>query len=230
MSQIFKALSLTLGQMSDSRFQRVLALGVGLAVALLFGVYAILMWTVTWMLGDSVTLPFIGTVTWVDNVVSWGSIPLMLLLSTFLMVPVASAMTGIFLDDVADAVEDRHYPGLPAPYRVPLGQNIADSLRFLGVIVLANLAALVLYLIFAPFAPLIFWGLNGFLLSREYFQMAAIRRMDRADMRKMRRRNALPLWLAGGLMALPLSIPLVNLLVPIMGAAVFTHLLHRLPR
>jgi uncharacterized protein involved in cysteine biosynthesis len=31
-------------------------------------------------------------------------------------------------------------------------------------------------------------------------------------------------------MALPLSIPLVNLLVPIMGAAVFTHLLHRLPR
>jgi len=31
-------------------------------------------------------------------------------------------------------------------------------------------------------------------------------------------------------MALPLSIPLVNLLIPILGAATFTHLFHRLHR
>ena len=30
------------------------------------------------------------------------------------------------------------------------------------------------------------------------------------------------------LMALPLSIPLVNLVIPILGAATFTHLFHRL--
>ncbi|NVO24153.1 EI24 domain-containing protein [Donghicola mangrovi] len=230
MTQILKALSLSLAQLSDPRFRSVLLKGIGLAIALLAGIYAIVMWIVGWLLGDSVTLPFIGEVTWVDNVVSWGSIPLMLLLSTFLMVPVASAMTGIFLDDVADAVEDQHYAGLPPAQHVRLATNIGDSLRFMGVIVVANLLALVLYLIFAPFAPLIFWALNGFLLSREYFQMVAVRRTDRAGMKKMRRKNALSLWLAGGLMALPLSIPLLNLLVPVVGCAVFTHLYHRLPR
>ena len=35
-------------------------------------------------------------------------------------------------------------------------------------------------------------------------------------------------WLAGTLMAAPLSIPLVNLLVPVLGVATFTHLFHRL--
>ena len=95
MTQILKALSLSLAQLSDPRFRSVLLKGIGLAIALLAGIYAIVMWVVGWLLGDSVTLPFIGEVTWVDNVVSWGSIPLMLLLSTFLMVPVASAMPAI---------------------------------------------------------------------------------------------------------------------------------------
>ena len=38
------------------------------------------------------------------------------------------------------------------------------------------------------------------------------------------------LWLAGALMAVPLTIPLVNLLVPVLGAATFTHLVNRLAR
>ena len=37
------------------------------------------------------------------------------------------------------------------------------------------------------------------------------------------------IWLAGTLMAAPLSIPLVNLLViPVLGVATFTHIFHRL--
>ncbi len=36
----------------------------------------------------------------------------MIVLSAVLMVPVAAAFTGVFLDEVADAVEARHYPHL----------------------------------------------------------------------------------------------------------------------
>ena len=36
--------------------------------------------------------------------------------------------------------------------------------------------------------------------------------------------------LAGALMAAPLSIPLVNLVIPVIGAATFTHMFHRLSR
>ena len=47
--------------------------------------------------------------------------------------------------------------------------------------------------------------------------------------RQLRRRHMTTIWAAGVLMAVPLSIPLLNLLIPILGAATFTHLFHVLP-
>ena len=217
-----------LGQLGDRRFQAVLAKGLGITVAIFVAFYVVFVQVVGWFLGDSVSLPWIGTVTWVDDAISWGAIPLMLLLSVFLMVPVASAITGIFLDDVAQAVEDRHYPALGPANELSLMDNIRDSLAFLGVLIGANIIALVLYIFLAPLAPFIFWGLNGFLLGREYFTLAAIRRVGRDGAAQLRKRYFVTIWIAGVLMVVPLTIPLVNLLVPILGAATFTHLFHRL--
>ena len=96
------------------------------------------------------------------------------------------------------------------------------------MIIGANLLALIAYLIFAPFAPFIFYALNGFLLGREYFRLIAVRRLGRKGAKAAFRRNLSTIWLAGALMAVPLTFPLVNLLVPVVGAAAFTHLFHRL--
>ncbi len=217
-----------LGQMADPRFRSVLLRGVGLAALGLFAVFALFVWSIGWFIGDSVTLPWIGAVSWIDNVASWAAIPLMLLLSVFLMVPVASAITSLFLDDVAQAVEDRHFPQIGAAVPVPISDSLRDSAAFLGVLIGANIVALALYFALPPFAPFIFWALNGFLLGREYFTLAAIRRVGRTRAREMRRRHMPTIWIAGTLMALPLSVPLVNLLIPVMGAATFTHIFHRL--
>jgi uncharacterized protein involved in cysteine biosynthesis len=225
---IVEAVGKALGQLGDPKFRRVLILGLGLTVALLFVATAAFVWLVGWFVPDAFTLPWIGEIAWIDDVASWAVVPLMLVLSIFLMVPVASAFTGIFLDDVTDAVEARHYPALgPAP-RVPFGTALRDSAGFLGVIVAANLAALVPYLLLAPLAPVIFLALNGYLLGREYFQLIAMRRLGREGARAARRRNAGTIWLAGAVMALPLAVPVVNLLVPVIGAAAFTHIFHRL--
>ena len=217
-----------IGQLGDRRFQWVLLKGLAITIAIFVAVYFVFVTGVGWVIGDSLTLPWVGTVTWVDDAISWGAIPLMMLLSVFLMVPVASAITGLFLDDVAQAVEDRHYPSIGPADELSLAENIRDSLAFLGVLVLANIVALVLYLMFAPLAPFIFWGLNGFLLGREYITLAAVRRVGREGARQIRKRHFVTIWLAGILMVVPLTIPLVNLLVPIIGAATFTHLFHRL--
>ncbi|MEM6635445.1 MAG: EI24 domain-containing protein [Pseudomonadota bacterium] len=217
-----------LGQIGDARFRRVLGLGIGLTFALLFAIYAIFVTALGLFFPDTVSLPWIGEVTWVDNVISWASIPVMIVLSVFLMVPVASAFTGIFLEQVADAVEDRHYPHLADVPGTSLADGFRDSLAFLGILVVANIAAFALYLLFPPFAPFIFWGMNGFLLGREYFQLVAMRRLGRDRARKLRARHSLTIWLAGGLMAVPLTFPLINLFVPVLGAATFTHLFHRL--
>lgn len=217
-----------LGQLGDARFRRVLLLGLGLTIGLLAAITVALFWLAGWLVPDSFALPWVGEVGGLDTVVSWLMVVLMLVLSVVLMVPVAAAFTGIFLDDVAAAVEDRHYPHLPPVDAVPLGETIRDSIGFFGVVMAVNLVALLLFFFVGPLAPMLFWAVNGYLLGREYFQMAAIRRLGREGANRLRARHAGQVWLAGTLMAVPLSVPLINLLIPVIGAASFTHMVHRL--
>lgn len=225
---ILRSFFLTLRQLGDSRFRKVLFLGIGLGFALLVAFFAGLMWLLNATLGPEATLPFIGEVTWLDDLLSWTAFISMIVLSVFLMIPVASAITSMFLDDVADAVEDRYYPQMTKANRVPLGDAFRDTVNFLGVLIAANTFAFILYVMFPPFALFIFWGLNGFLLGREYFTLAAIRREGRAGAKALRKRHMGKVWIAGTLMAMPLSLPLINLVIPILGAATFTHLYHQI--
>jgi uncharacterized protein involved in cysteine biosynthesis len=227
---ILRDVARALAQTADPAFRRVLVLGIGLTLGLLVAASVGTGRLVAWLVPDDLSLPLVGDLTFLDTVASGLSVLGILALSVVLMVPVASAFTGLFLDDVADAVDARHYPDLPPAGRQPFLSALADTLRFLGVMIGANLCALVLYLFFVPLAPFIFWALNGFLLGREYFQLAAVRRMDVGAARALRKRHAGQIWLAGAVMAIPLTVPVLNLAVPIIGAATFTHLVHRLTR
>jgi len=227
---ISTAFRLALSQTGDARFRRVLLLGVGGALALLIGFASALWWLAGWLIGDGVTLPWVGEIRWLDDVFSWGAVLVVMVLSVFLMVPVASAITSLFLDDVADAVEAKHYAHLPQGPRTPFFEALYDTLGFLAVLIGVNLLALILYLLFAPIAIFIFWAVNGFLLGREYYTLAAMRRVGRKRAKELRRKNFLIIWLAGILMAMPLSIPILNLVIPILGAATFTHLFQMLPQ
>ncbi|MFL4468951.1 EI24 domain-containing protein [Tateyamaria armeniaca] len=226
LSSFFSAL----GQIGDARFRRVLLLGLALTIALLIGATSGFVWLIGSLTSDSMNVPWVGEITWLDDVISWGSFFLFFVLSIFLMMPVASAITSMFLEEVAAAVEDRHYPNLPPAIKVSFGDALVDTVNFLGVLIGANIPALILYVMFPPSAIFIFWGLNGFLLGREYFTLAAMRRVGRTQAKELRSAHSGTIWLAGTLMAIPLSIPLVNLLIPIIGAATFTHLYHKITK
>lgn len=225
---IFAAFFQALAQLGDRRFRRVVLLGALLALALLVAVYAGFLQLVWWLTPESIDLPIVGPVSGVETLLGWASLLLMIGLSVFLMVPVASAFTGLFLEDVVDAVEDRHYPGMQPARAQSWVEALLQSVNFLGLVLVVNAGALMVYPFVGPAIPLVFWSVNGFLLGREYFTMVAQRRMPKKEVAAMRRRNRGKLWLAGTLMAAPLSIPLVNLLVPVLGVATFTHIFHRL--
>mgnify|MGYP006287868499 CR=1 FL=1 len=227
---ILSAFLRTLGQVGDARFRRVLLLGIVLTLALLVGASAAVFLLLQWVFGSDVTLPLFGPVTWLGDFLSWTGLFAMLGLSIFLMIPVASAITSMFLEDVADAVEARHYPALSPARPVPFGEALRDTINFLGVLIGANIMALFLYAIFSPLTPFIFYGMNGYLLGREYFTLAAMRREGRAGARELLRANSLTVWAAGILMAIPLTVPVMNLVIPILGAAAFTHIYHALRR
>lgn len=225
---IFQSFGTALGQMGDPRFRRVMLLGVVLAFALLAVVYALFLLMIATLTPDLVELPVLGPVSGLHQLLGWASLFFMLALSVFLMIPAAAAFAGLFTDDVAQAVEEVHYPFLPPARILGWAEGLRSSINLIGLLVLVNLAALMSVLVVGPFAPVLFWAANGWLLGREYFMLVALRRLPADEAKALRSRNGLTIWMAGALMAAPLSIPLVNLLIPVLGTATFTHIFHKL--
>ncbi|MEJ6397592.1 EI24 domain-containing protein [Yoonia sp. 208BN28-4] len=219
-----------IAQLPDPRFRRVLILGIALTLALLVGAYAILLWLVQSITAGPIELPFVGPVTWLGDLLSWGSAIFMIFLSMILMIPVASAVTSLFLEDIAQAVEDKYYPNLPPVPRVSIADGLRDTVNFLGVLIGLNILILLAYPFLLIFAIPAHFAMNGYLLGREYFQIAAMRRLGREGARALRRKHRLTILVAGCLMVAPLTVPLLNLIIPILGAATFTHLFHALNR
>jgi len=225
---IFAAFGRALGQLGDPRFLRVMVLGILLALALLYGVYALFLGLVEWAAPGTIELPLIGPVGGIATLLGWASFFFMLVLSIFLMMPVAALFSSLFLEDVAQAVEDRHYPALPPMPRLSLWDGLRDAINFFGLLLALNAVALVAFGFAGPLSPMVFWGINGYLLGREYFTQVAMRRLGRTGAQALRRQHWGKVWLAGTLMAAPLSVPLINLIIPVLGVATFTHLFHRL--
>lgn len=140
-----------------------------------------------------------------------------------LIAPVTAFVAGIFLDDVAEAVERESYPQDPPGEAVPLLRGIILSLKFFGVVILGNILALLLLLV--PGVNVIaFFIVNAYLLSREFFEFAAMRYRSEADAKALRRRHSGTVFLAGFIIAAFLAVPLLNLLTPLFAAAMMVHL------
>jgi CysZ protein len=218
----------SVAQFDDPKFRRVLWRGMGLTIVLLIAACLLVNFGINQLLSSAWAANLIGNQSWLGALINVGGVLFTIALSIWLMVPVTSAIIALFLDEVAQAVEARHYPHLPKQTATKLQDQILVGIRFLGILLLANIGALILSMIVPPLAPFVFWATNGYLMGREYFQMAAMRRMPRAQAQELFQRHQGSIWTAGILMAIPMSIPLVGLFIPILGAATFTHQFERL--
>lgn len=220
--------SKAISQVFDRRFLSVLLKSLGLTIGLLAIITAILFYFLSFIPAIDFTVPFTDWhVTFFDEIAKTASVGLILIFSSFLMFPVATVFIGLFLDEIADAVEGRHYPHLPAPRRQSFREALTQGFEFMLLLIGANIVALIFYLILNVAAPLVFWLVNGYLLGREYFEIVAARRMDARAAKSLRNKHLMSTWAAGALIAIPLSIPVVNLIVPLIGVAAFVHLFHR---
>jgi uncharacterized protein involved in cysteine biosynthesis len=103
------------------------------------------------------------------------------------------------------------------------------GLRFTLVALAVNIALLPVYLallFFPPFYGVVFYAINGYLLGRQYFELAALRRLPADEVRRAWRANRGWLVIGGIVVALLLSVPVINLLAPIVGTAFMVHLFH----
>lgn len=153
----------------------------------------------------------------------------MALALTLLVAPVTAMVAGVFLDDLAETVERADYPLDPPGRPVPALRALLLSAKFLGIVALGNLAALLLL-----FVPLVnvgaFFLVNGYLLGREYFEFAAMRFRSEAEAKALRRRYSGTVLAAGLVIAGLLAVPIANLLTPAFAAAMMVHLHKRISR
>ncbi len=85
------------------------------------------------------------------------------------------------------------------------------------------------FYIFLPGVNLVlFYGANGYLLARGYFEQVAVRRLALSAARDLFRRHRLMLWLSGAMIAFMTTVPILNLLMPIVATALMTHMLEDL--
>ncbi len=145
----------------------------------------------------------------------------------------ALAVLQFFADEVVEVVEARHYPAALASAR-KLGwrEELANGLRGAVRAVVVNLVALpfALVLLFTGVGPaLLFWAVNAVLIGRELMDMAWLRHrplsIGAPDAAPPLRRAER--FMLGGIVSALLLVPFVNLLAPVIGAAMACHLVHR---
>ena len=145
-----------------------------------------------------------------------------------LFVAIVHLVSSFYIERVIAAVEARHYPHLGAARPLKPFAALAVTVRFIGALLLLNLLALPIYLIPAV-GVVAFYLVNGYLLGREYFELVATRRLDVRQMGALRGANRARLFAAGLIMTLLLSVPVINLVVPIVAAAAMVHIFQAMP-
>ena len=207
-------LLLAVRQAFDPAFRAVAIKTAAVSAAL----FAALILAMGWAL-HAIELVGIGWLDWtIKALAGAGAVVLSLMLFPLL----ATMAVGLFLEEIADAVDARHYPDKPeAP-----GQSILSSTVSTAKLVLVALAlnVLVLPLYLLPgLNVFVFYGLNGYLLGREYFELVALRRLEPRAARRVYRKSRWRIFVGGILITLLLSIPVVNWLMPMIATAFMVH-------
>lgn len=232
---MFGFLLKALAQLPDPALRRVMYFGVLGSIT----VFAALGMGI-WALFDTIpaeSVPYLTSIKgwlgdyfdWVSGILFAGGIGIL----TILLFPgVVTIIVGIFLEDVAKAVEARHYPGLPAGRGQPIREIIISTGKFALLVIVVNAIALPFYialLFLPPLNLILFYTINGYLTGREYFELVSYLRLDPAQTESLRKQYRGRIQLAGILLVFLMTIPILNLLAPVIATAFMVHFFHALP-
>jgi uncharacterized protein involved in cysteine biosynthesis len=227
---MLRGFALSVEQLADPRILSVLLKSLLVTLAIFIAIAVVLnrliadadLCALTGEIWDSCTLP--GWAQWLATI--GGT----LMLVWLLFPAVAIGVVAGFADQVVAAVEARHYPEAAAAAR-PLGISgtlalgLGSSLRLL----VFNLLALPFYilLLVTGIGPLIlFLAVNSLVLGRDLAMMVALRHLDRPARRQWMAQSRGRRMLLGGITTALFLVPIVNLVAPVLGASMATHLFH----
>ena len=219
---MFYAIFLAIQQLNDPLIHRVVIRAVVVSAV----IFTALVFGISWILSAA----SIFGVGWIDSGLGLlgGAAALMISLLIF------PAFTGLIisfaLEEIARSVDLRYFPDQPDVRNQSIAEIFKNAAQFAAIALGLNLLVLILivpFLIFtvflAPLIPCVFCALNGYLLGREYFEFAALRRLGPGAMRSLKRRHKIRIFMSGILIAVLMTIPLLNWLMPVVATAYMVH-------
>jgi CysZ protein len=216
LSDLFLPIVRAVGQLDDPAFQGVMVRSLMWALACFLGLYASAIWAVHRL------LVFHGWLAWTADILeSIGAS----LLTLWLFLPVAAGIGALYCDRIASAVERRFYPWLPRAVSAPILQQAWDGVAVATNVLALSIAALVLTLLVPGLGLILGWAIASYGIGRGLFVAVAMRRMPRsmAESLYLSRRGIV--LVQGGILALAAYIPIMNLFIPVIGAAAMVHVL-----
>jgi uncharacterized protein involved in cysteine biosynthesis len=217
---MLRAIGRALSQLFDPALLGVVLAAIAAAVAVLL---------LTWVgVGEALAHVRMFETAWLDWIARISAGLTTLLLTLALFGAIAATIAGLLTERIARAVERRYYPWLARPRRQGILESLRVSLSFLLATLLLNLMAMPLYWIWGA-NLIIFLIINGYLLGREYFELVALRRVDRVTAVSLRRAYAARLLLAGMVIAAFSLLPLANLVTPVFATSFMLHIIQGLP-
>ena len=220
---MIRAFELAVRQLGDPRLRGVIWWSLLLSLVLQIAIAALGIWALR---------AFAHFETrWINETIVWFTGTGVVVLAFMLFPASFGIVISIFMEQIADIVEDRHYPELGKARGISIWTGIWTGVVFLVAVVALNLVMLPFYILalfIAGLGAVLFYAVNGWLTGRMYYEQVALRRMSPAEVKAWRRANSGTLWLTGIIIVFLGTIPVVNLIVPVLGVAAMVHVAHTL--
>jgi CysZ protein len=220
------AFTLSLRQLGDPRIMAVLAKSLTATLVLVATLGAGL-----WFGARAAAQAWLGASDGMAGIAGFVALVAGLAFGWLIFRAIAVAVISLFADEVVEAVEARHYPeALKTAHRVPFAQSLAMGLGSAARAIIINLAASPLYILLLVTGigtAIGFFAVNALLLGRDLGDMVAARHVAKAELPSFRAATRAPRFLLGAGATALFLIPFANLLAPLIGAAMATHLFHR---
>jgi CysZ protein len=150
-----------------------------------------------------------------------------LLAGAVLLMPAVTALVAsLFVDEIADRVEERYYPTDPPGQPLPLSSAVIEGLKAAALSLAVYVCALP-FLLLAGSGVVVFFLAAAYLQGRLFFELVAMRFHPTAVAKELRREHRATVFAGGVCIALFLSIPIVGLAAPLFGTALMIHVYKR---
>jgi CysZ protein len=215
---VVRAFELALGQLGDPRLRAVIWQSLALSLVLQVAIAGLAWW------GLQRYAHF--DIGWVNGLIRWLGGAAMVVLSLMLFPASFGIVVSVFMERIADIVESEHYPQLGPAHGISVWTGIWTGIAFLIGVILLNLVMLPFYILaifVAGLGAVLFYVINGWLTGRMYYELVALRRRSPAEVKAWRRANLWPILLTGIAIVFLGTIPVLNLIVPVLGTCAMVH-------